>query len=669
MLIWIAFGLVTVSATGVAQGIETSSPTQELPVTEITLFTSGVGYFQHDGFVTGDTSLSLTFAVADINDLLKSLVLQDFDGGTVEAVSYPSQDPLSRILDSFSLNIADNPSLAQLIDRARGSEIVVEAGSPVVGTILGVEYLSEQRDGASVRTAIVNLNTDGTLKQIRFSEIRSIRFTDPALQDELQAALQVIAANRQAERKTITIQFSGSGRRRVRIGYIRAVPVWKASYRVVLGDDESAQIQGWAIVENTGESDWNGVELSLVAEQPISFVMDLYSPIYRSRPRVSPSIGTTVAPQAYDRAVARAPSAEPSRAMASEAYAPEMDLLGGLADDFDSGYEERESSIDLSQGVASAAVAGSATRYRISHPVSIARRGAALIPIVAALVPLERVSIYDPNVFRNRPLLGAELTNSTDAQLLEGPVTIFDGATYAGDARLPNMVGDEERLVSFAVDLETAIIVDAVTPPQEITRVRIVRGVLEVTRTQQIHTEYIIDRVSDDEMNLLIVHPKRSGWDLISKPEPVAETSASLRFMVPVSGSMSFEVLEQQLRSQSFGLTSLDSNQIAFYLSEQATDAATARALERVRELQGVVSGRERDRRAIELQINDIYREQQRIRSNIEVLDSNTDLYKRYLAELTEGEDELDVLEVNLAQARLAEQAARDALADYVEGL
>ena len=346
----------------------------------VNLFTSGVGYFQHDGTVEGNAEITLTFSTEDVNDLLKSLVLQDFDGGTVEAVTYPSQDPLSRILGSFSLNIADNPSLAELMNRARGAQVSVEGEVGASGTISGVEYRSRRTETGTEQEAILNLLTADGLRQIPFAGMRSIRFTDHELQGELESALAVIAENRREDRKSITIRFSGTGERRVRIGYVRAVPVWKTSYRVVLGADGTAQLQGWAIVENTSEADWTGVSLGLVSGRPISFVMDLYSPIYTSRPRVQPEFGSTVAPQQYARDVAPAPA----RSSARESGARAMESLAD-AEFFASPSRAEPAPIDLGAGVAAAASLESGAVYRVDHPVSIPRRGAALIPIVSRI--------------------------------------------------------------------------------------------------------------------------------------------------------------------------------------------------------------------------------------------------------------------------------------------
>src|SRR5262249_12652669 len=103
--------------------LKAASP--QLPVAQVVLFSSGVGYFQREGEVDGNARVDLAFPVQDINDLLKSMVLQDLGGGHVAAVSYDSHDPIDKTLKSFAVNLTTNPSLAQILDQARGEKVEV----------------------------------------------------------------------------------------------------------------------------------------------------------------------------------------------------------------------------------------------------------------------------------------------------------------------------------------------------------------------------------------------------------------------------------------------------------------------------------------------------------------------------------------------------------------
>ena len=45
----------------------------ELPVTRVSLYKNGVGFFEHTGQVTGNASVTIDFTTAQLNDVLQSL--------------------------------------------------------------------------------------------------------------------------------------------------------------------------------------------------------------------------------------------------------------------------------------------------------------------------------------------------------------------------------------------------------------------------------------------------------------------------------------------------------------------------------------------------------------------------------------------------------------------
>src|SRR3954467_11121192 len=81
---------------------------QEVPVARVALFSSGVGYFEHAGTVHGDGTPELRFRTSQMNDVLKSLVVQDEGGGLVKEITYSSQDPVSKTLHSMQFEITAN---------------------------------------------------------------------------------------------------------------------------------------------------------------------------------------------------------------------------------------------------------------------------------------------------------------------------------------------------------------------------------------------------------------------------------------------------------------------------------------------------------------------------------------------------------------------------------
>ena len=97
----------------------------DLPVRMIVLFSSGVGYFEHSGTVQGTTSAELRFKSEQINDILKSLVLEDLDGGKIGTIAYPSRDPIEKTLRGFQVDITSNPSFGELLNQLRGPRFLL----------------------------------------------------------------------------------------------------------------------------------------------------------------------------------------------------------------------------------------------------------------------------------------------------------------------------------------------------------------------------------------------------------------------------------------------------------------------------------------------------------------------------------------------------------------
>src|SRR5438094_2225395 len=127
----------------------------DLPIKRVVMFSSGVAFFEHAGQVDGNAAVELKFDVKDINDLLKSMVLQDEGGGRISTVSYGSKDPLTRTLATFSIDLTQNPTLADLLNQIRGEQIEIDAPTKITGTILGVEkrQVPAGKDGAPVEGA------------------------------------------------------------------------------------------------------------------------------------------------------------------------------------------------------------------------------------------------------------------------------------------------------------------------------------------------------------------------------------------------------------------------------------------------------------------------------------------------------------------------------------
>jgi len=248
---------------------------EELPVKRVVLFTSGVAFFQREGELTGDTSVQLSFRTEQINDLLKSMVLQDFGGGKVAPVVFGSRDPIERTLKSFAIDLTDNPPLAQLLNRMRGVEAEITAPKEIQGVIVGVETQQQKVKDEVIKIYVLNLMTGQGLRAVPLEQVQQIKILDAPLDAEFRNALKALATSHDTQRKPVLLSFAGQGKRRVSVSYILEAPIWKTSYRLELTEKKPPFLQGWAIVENTTDEDWKTVNLTLISGRPISFIMDL----------------------------------------------------------------------------------------------------------------------------------------------------------------------------------------------------------------------------------------------------------------------------------------------------------------------------------------------------------------------------------------------------------
>ncbi len=280
--------------------------TTQLPIGQVVLFSSGVGYFQREGSVEGNARVDLSFPVTDINDLLKSMVLRDLDGGHIATVSYDSNAPVERTLKSFAINLTSNPSFGAILNQARGekAEVVLQqtnATQPgtMSGTIVGIEKqkIAVGKDTADVE--MLNLWCSDGMHSLKMPEIQRVRFLNPIIESELRKSLETLSLSHDTQKKSVSINCVGDGKRDVRVGYVIENPIWKTSYRLVLDKKEQPYLQGWAIVENPTDEDWKDVRMALVSGRPISFQMDLYQPLYVPRPVVELELFASLRPPTY----------------------------------------------------------------------------------------------------------------------------------------------------------------------------------------------------------------------------------------------------------------------------------------------------------------------------------------------------------------------------------
>jgi hypothetical protein len=661
----------------------------DLGVTRVALFSSGVGYFEREASVAGDASAELKFRTDQINDILKSLVVQDFGGGKIGVVSYASRDPIEKALRSFGVDLTGKPTLYELLDQLRGEPIEITGTRNLKGAIVAVEkkaILGPDGKTAELKE-YVTLHTAEGLQQLELSQIQSLRLSDEKVDRELAKALVTLATAHDADKKTVGLSFEGQGERRVRAAYLLEAPIWKTSYRLVLSDqkDKKPFMQGWATVENATEEDWNNVRLSLISGRPISFRMDLYTPLYVPRPLVQLELYASLRPPEYEGGFATAEEEAPAtdklmaRAKAVAPMGVPPPPRGGRGAGFNvtqgMGEQEGQAGIELADaGVASVATAmeaGELFAYHIDTPVSIPRQHSAMLPIINQPIEADKLSIFNVATHPKYPLNGLELKNTTGLNLMQGPVTVFDSDIYAGDARLPDLKPNEKRLVAYALDLSTEVLVKQKPFPDEVVSLRIAKGTLWHRHKYVDAREYEIKSKADKDRTVLIEQSYSEDWTLIEPKEPYERTQNLLRFKVtvPTQKTVTQPVRLERVADQSIALTSAGLDDIRIYLRTPVISPAVKQALEKVIALRTELDDIGRQRRRLEKQHEEAATEQARIRENLKTLDKGTDAYQRQLKIFDEVDGRIAEYSKQMGVARDQEEQKRKALESFLLSL
>jgi hypothetical protein len=613
-----------------------------LPLSQVVLFNSGVGYFQREGTVEGDARIDLAFPASDVNDLLKSLVLTDLGQGHVSAVSYDSSEPVERTLKSFALDLTGNPTFGQVLNQARGERVEVTfqqggAGTALTGTIVGMESAP---DGPNKEVHVLNLLCAEGMRPVPLGQVQRLRFLNPTLDSEFRAALRVLASSHDSQKKAVRLQFNGPGQRPVRVGYVVESPIWKTSYRLVFDKAGRPTLQSWAVVENTTDEDWKDVRLALVSGRPLSFQMDLYPPLFVPRPKVEPELFASLRPPAYGGAIivgglqlggqvgVQLGGAGGQQQLGFQGGA-NLGVGGGVAGfggfgggfggTFQGGFQglpvgNRYQSGQLGQfGGQAGGVAGENPNQRgprlthqelqerlkhrqeareearrvgstlaavdpnaaadshseslgdgfehvLDHKVSLPRQKSALFPLPAGEIEGERVSIYCEPVHSRHPLLGLKFKNATGRPLMQGPVMVYEGGRFAGDARIADLQANEERLLAYAVDLGVEVKPEDRETPGPNFQMRMVKDDLNVSYSVRNTRTFVVRNRSKQDRELVIAHPIRASWKLAKETKPYEQTRDVYRFRttVPAGKTIRFDVAEEQPRAHKFPATKVE---------------------------------------------------------------------------------------------------------------
>ena len=525
-LVWVIFLIIGIllqippaGATGSDRKMDT--PAERPALKKVALFNTGVGYFQFQGTVPAGKGCKLYVKRDQMNDLLKSLTVINLSGGQINSIDYDNSKTTDQKLDEFNFHIQKDQGLPQILRQLQGSEVTVLMGNTsITGTIMGVEKRNTQIDKRIVpRFFLTIMDPNSQLRTFETAEITGIKLVDPKLNKDLEQYLSILFRKHQRNGKTVTITLTGQGPQELLVSYITEVPVWKATYRIVLPDSNKGNnpfLQGWAIVDNISGEDWQNVQLSLVSGLPVSFVQELYAPRFKKRPELKMDDNDAVSPMVPEavmgenRMLMAAPASHKAR--------PGTIREKGLARRYSKEPDMEQSIRELKAQTVTREV-GDMFEYRIDHPVTIGRNRSALVPIVSKEIEGRAVDLYNEKTRKQHPLAGVRLKNTTGLTLEGGPLTVLKGGTYAGEAYVKSLKPNEQRYITYAVDLGLHVNTQKGSSTEPVDRVIINRGLMRLHRGIIETRNYTLNNKNAHSRTVVLEHPYHSNWKLLHPPK------------------------------------------------------------------------------------------------------------------------------------------------------
>lgn len=537
---------------------------------------------------------------------------------------------------------------------------------------------------------------------------------EPSVDPQLEAALNAWEGKKKDPRKLrdVTLELDGE-RHDLTVGYVAETPLWRPSYRLVVGENGQSSLQVWGIVQNQSGEDWTNVELALVAGAPIAFESTLGDPVIPRRPIVTdegevvmavPESGRTLhqeapPPEAPEEEMEMADEAtadgeakrakKPAEKSAGD-YQFDDDALGEAGSGADPQAAPRSAaaprpSMDVASGQASRLaqieVQSGATRYEVPHKVTIPDQSATMVLLVAKKVPGEAVHLYapDPGVsdsFRH-PFRVVRFTNASGGMLEKGPIAVFEDGAFLGQGVLRSLPVEAQATVPFALVRDLAIEKSSKYEQRDVRFYAVRNGALIVEQDQAQLTTYEIQNGDDESAKLLVKHPRSQSAVLHDPPsgtkDDLSEGVAFVPVRVPRFGKATLVVDEREPRQSPVSWDSIEARRaIGRYLESGKATAEHNKALRAILQLAETVGDAADEQRKLQSEQRELEKKARETRLSLEAIEKNpragqlrADLTQRLAATTAR----LDDITKQLVELNLERSEAEVRLKDLTQSL
>ncbi len=636
----------------------------------VVIYSNGIADFQRHYEVSGQESREISIPVRQdhLADVLASFNVY----GDVSLESPPTFRPSNELEGNISIN--PHMVVEDLANNLSGAQVKVSrAGEIVEGTLMGLHEEEQASGGARIHVkSLIVLTADG-LRHCGLREIQSLKFLDDDVQKEIDKALQRNYQRIKPNSTFVELELAtGEDHADAIVQYAIPAAAWKMSYRLRVDEGQATQLQGYAIVDNNTDEDWNDFYVSVVTGEPITFSTDL--------------------------ADSKRPSREHVNLVSEKALGDVGDIrLHGVSAMYADEMGAAEKSMNrLAQSRFPATTTeteihevGDFSIFQSETTVDIPAKRSTVIPMfLVAVDQAKPVLYYRHKSHPERPYRAIHFNNQAEFSLGRGVCTVFEEANYAGNCIIPSLKPGETALLSHALETGVSVRREQKDPLSKTIRLSLKEGFCYTSTRECRETHYYLKSSSDKSYELVLDHfYQLSGPDinvcLIRGDEEIGlelaeKINGGARYTLQIEPKAEFviKVVEQRTDLVAMELVTVSKTLLNMQISWLETNLvetdgplAQDPGVQACVTIHAELAGKRQEINDVKKEVERDAARQERLRENIKT-GGQDELTRRWRAELDEAEQAIRTKEEETIPAlREEEQAIRHQLKEAMLAL
>jgi hypothetical protein len=485
----------------------------------VTLFSNGIGHFRRFYKVSSEETITIPFKTDYIGDVAASL--QVF--GKVRLAAPPSFTPANS--NATSLTIDQSDALSSLLRGLSGAKVAVSpagAGEGISGTLLGVETMTAELNGAVVKRSFVVVLTEFGIRKLSFEYMLNVNFTEESVRTEIEKALKNNFQKIKPDSTLLDLSLSpldGAASAEAVVQYTIPVAAWKMRY-AIREEKGNFSLEGAAIIDNNTDENWDNFQVSVVTGNPISFGTDIATVVVPKRKFVhlvdNVALGNVDVEESTSVMMAACASSEPrARKLASRGLGAKMSVSNRASFGMESmgGVNYCADEIAVAPEVESKDV-GDFCVFTAKEPITLLARKSAVVPMFTVdLKHAGIVLLYKESNHASRPYRAVKFKNETEYSLGRGKTVIYNEGVFSGECVLDTAKPGENRMLPHCLENGVSIRTHHKQGKIERRSVRISDGVGYNELVNTAVTEYRIKNKKDETFKVALEHPNQLGPD------------------------------------------------------------------------------------------------------------------------------------------------------------